>query len=249
MFSIAPKVKMQKVWSKATLPLISAGINLLYPMTKVNDRKSKRAYVFGTFILIRRAVYASIGGHEAVRERIVEDAALAQLVKSRGHEIKVMIGDGLVTTDWENEFKSVYNGMERVFSDSIRSYGLVSLLNAVLVFFLGLFPILFALGFAFYSMLIKNLFLGNNLDSFILNIGLFASIIGVLCSLSISGNELKSLVRKGKIGFMPVLYPLGYLLFTSAIITSTLKVSRKKGLEWKGQTFNQEIIVSSKASR
>jgi chlorobactene glucosyltransferase len=245
MFSIAPKVLVHKVWSLATLPLISAGINLLYPMTKVNDRKSKRAYVFGTFILIRRGVYAAIGGHEAVREKIVEDAALAQLAKSNGYKLQVLIGDGLVTTDWESEFKSVYHGMERVFSDSIRPYGLISLLDAVLVFFVGLYPIVFALGFVSYASFIPHLFLGNSLNSFILNVGLFASVIGIICSLSISANELKLLAPKRKTRFAVVLYPLGYFLFASAIITSTLKVSRNKGLEWKGQMFNQDNVIPS----
>ncbi len=247
MFSIAPKVVMQRIWSKATLPLVSAGINLLYPMTKVNDTRSKRAYVFGTFVLIRRTVYSAIGGHEAVREKIVEDAALAQLAKSRGYKLQVMIGDGLVTTDWESEFNSVYHGMERVFSDSIRSYGLISLLDAVLVFFVGLYPIVYALGFVFYSSFIPNVFLGNNLNSFIFNIGLFASTIGIICSLSMSANELKLLSPRRKTRSAAILFPLGYLLFTSAIVTSTLKVSRRKGLEWKGQKFNQDNSISSKA--
>lgn len=246
MYSISPLVVLQRIWSKATLPLVSAGINLLYPIQKVNDKASKRAYVFGTFILVRRSVYVSIGGHEAVRERIVEDAALAQLAKSKGYKLQLMIGDGLATTDWESDFKSVYNGMERVFSDSIRSYGLVSLLDAALIFFLGLYPILFILGFVFYSVFFHNIFLANNLNFFVLNAGLAASIIGVLCSLSISANELNLVLgERRRIGFAPLLFPLGYLLFLSAIITSTFKVSSKKGLEWKGQKFNQELVISS----
>jgi hypothetical protein len=244
MFSISPNVVLQGVWSKSTLPLVSAGINLLYPMNKVNDRDNKRAYVFGTFILIRRTVYKSIGGHEAVRDKIVEDAALAQIAKSKHYKLQVMIGDGLLTTDWESEFDSVYQGMERVFSDSIRPYGFASLANAALVFYVGLYPLLFAVGFAFYSVFVSEVFLGSSPNFFTLSIGFIVSIMGVLSSVSISANELKLLLgRRQKIGLTPLLYPLGYLLFTNAVITTTLKVTQSKGLQWKGQKFNEDLVI------
>ena len=242
MLSISPRVNLTGIWAKATLPLVSAGINLLYPMKKVNDPKSRRAYVFGTFILVKKSVYAAIGGHEAIRERIVEDAAIAQLAKSKGYKLRVMIGDGLVTTDWEHEFSSIYRGMERVFSDSIRSYGLVSLLDAVLVFFLGLYPIVFIVGYASYSIFVRNFMVGSNLVSLPLNAGFVASLMCVLFSLSMQAKELH-ITKAKKIGLTPFLYPIGFCLFISAIVTSTLKVSGSKSIEWKGQKFEQKPVA------
>ena len=242
MFSISPRVNLKGIWSKATLPLVSAGINLLYPMKKVNDQKSKRAYVFGTFILVKRSVYDSIGGHRTIRDRIVEDAAIAQLAKSKGYKLRVMIGDGLITTDWESEFRSIYQGMERIFSDSIRSYGIVSLLNAVLLFILGLYPIAFILGIGIYSTFASNLLIGSNLVSLILNGGLTASILSITFAISLDANELHIVKGKRNVGLAPLLYPLGFFLFMSAIITSTIKVSRSKGIEWKGQKFEQRLL-------
>ena len=242
MFSISPRVKLKGIWSKATLPLVSAGINLLYPMKKVNDQKSKRAYVFGTFILVKRTVYDLIGGHKAIRDRIVEDAAIAQLAKSKGYKLRVMIGDGLITTDWESDFRSIYQGMERIFSDSIRSYGIVSLLNAVLIFILGLYPIAFILGIGIYSAFASNLLIGSNLVSLILDGGVTASILSIIFAISLDANELRIVKGKRNLGLAPLLYPLGFFLFMSAIITSTIKVSRSKGIEWKGQKFEQRLL-------
>jgi chlorobactene glucosyltransferase len=244
-FSISPNVNLKGIWSRATLPLVSAGINLLYPMEKVNDQKSKRAYVFGTFILIKRTVYESIGGHRAIRDRIVEDAALAQLAKSNGYKLQVMIGDGLISTDWESEFQSIYHGMERIFSDSIRSYGLLSILNAVLMFILGLYPIAFIIGFGMYLFLLHNFLFAPTIIAMILDIGLFASILSIVLAILLDANEIRILKRKRKIDFAPLLYPLGFFLFISAIITSTMKVSRAKGIEWKGQKFEQKLVLKT----
>ena len=68
MFSLAPRVRFHGIWAKAVLPLITGAINLLYPLKKVNDPKSKRAYVFGTYFLIRIEVYRETGGHSKVPE-------------------------------------------------------------------------------------------------------------------------------------------------------------------------------------
>ena len=234
--SISPKIHMSGVWAKAVVPIITGAINLLYPMFKVNDRKSNRAYVFGTFILIKREAYESIGGHAAVREEIVEDAAIGRLAKTSGKKLRVEIGTEYLTTEWEKKPSSIYNGIERVASSSIRSYGLLSLLNAVLLFFVGLYPMIFFLGFA--VALIEGLRLG-----LVLWIGFVASVLGVALFILLSSMEL-NMIRE-KVGLAPLLYPLGVAFFLSAIITTSIKVSTGKGIGWKGAKYQQQVEETS----
>ena len=229
MFSISQKVSLKGPWAYSTLPLVSAGINLLYPMKKVNDPKSKRAYVFGTFILVRRSVYESIGGHASVRDKLVEDAAIAQLVKSKGFKLKVALGESLIQTDWEKDFHSVYCGMERVFSDSVRPYGLISILDAVLLFFLGLYPLIFIA----FSILFQSSF-----DSLTQYFSFIASLLSVLFAILISANELYRATGK-KLTYQSLLYPLGFVLFVSAIVTTAIKVRSSQGFYWKGEKYIQ----------
>lgn len=228
MFSISPRVNLKGPWAYSTLPLVSGGINLLYPMNKVNDPKSKRAYVFGTFILVRRSVYESIGGHASVKNTLVEDAALAQNLKSKGFKLKVVVGDGLIQTNWESDFKSIYHGMERVFSDSVRPYGLVSLLDALVLFFLGVYPFIFII--FFYSSAFQS----------VLGLGLLASLLNVLFSILIYVNELH-LVSGRRVSYQALLYPLGYFLFMSAVITTAFKVKRSKSFIWKGENYPSRV--------
>ncbi|HKW03706.1 MAG TPA: glycosyltransferase family 2 protein, partial [Nitrososphaerales archaeon] len=147
MLSLSPRLRLKGVWSRATVPLLTGAINLLYPMTRVNDPDKKRAYVFGTFVLVLRKTYEEIGGHASVKDKLVEDAAIAQRAKSSGHKLRVEIGNEFASSDWESELKVIYHGLERVFSDSVRPYGLLSILNAVLVFFLGIFPLIVVGGY------------------------------------------------------------------------------------------------------
>ncbi|MHB8567605.1 MAG: glycosyltransferase family 2 protein [Nitrososphaerales archaeon] len=223
MLSISPEIILKGVWASATLPLVSGAIDLLYPMIKVNDPRSQRAYVFGTYILVRRSAYAAIDGHRSVRSLLVEDAAIAQTAKSRGYRLRVEIGKEFLSTDWEEEGSKIYSGLERITSSSIKRYGLVSNLNAVLLFFIAIFPILLILG----SLALR--------PTIYLEIGVAASVLNIVIFLIICATEVKLVTNR--VGLLPFLYPLGMLIFISAIITTSIKVSRGKGIEWKGRSY------------
>ncbi len=235
-FSISPKIHTSGVWAKAVVPIITGAINLLYPMFKVNDSGSDRAYVFGTFILVKREVYESVGGHAAVRQEIVEDAAIARLAKTSGKKLRIEIGTEYFTTEWEKKPSSIYSGIERVASSSIKSYGLLSLLNAVLLFFVGLYPLIFFIGSVIA--LIEGLAFG-----LVLLIGFIASAFGVAFLILLSSMELKTI--SGRVGLDPLLYPLGVTFFLSAIVTTSIKVSMGKGLGWKGTKYKQQSQESN----
>ena len=227
MFSISPTVEMLGFWTSSVLPIITGAINLLYPMEKVNNKESKRAYVFGTFILVRRDVYEKTGGHKAVNQELVEDAAIARLTKESGFNLRIERAPDLLTTEWEQEPRSIYHGLERVMSSSIKEYGMISILNAILIFFLALYPIFFALDYL--------LFHPANL---ILEIGFITSALNIICFLILVSFELHQI--SSKISYFPVLYPLGVSMFILAIISSSLKVSHGRKIIWKGSGYVQQ---------
>jgi chlorobactene glucosyltransferase len=227
-FSLAPRVEVRGWMAKAVLPLITGAINLLYPMKKVNDRKSKRAYVFGTYILVRKEVYEKTGGHSKVRDQLVEDAAIAQLAKSAGYNLRVEGGGDLITTEWESDPKAIFHGLERVTSTSIKTYGIVSVLNAILLFFLIIYPVLFILS----SLLLRAF-------SEIFLLGLVASILNVILFLSLTAREMHAV--SGRAGPEIFLYFVGGLIFIAAIVTTSIKVTRGKDLYWKGQGYKQVL--------
>jgi len=230
-FSLTPRVITKGIWSNSTIPIFSAAIDILYPMEHVNDPKSSRAYVYGTYVLVRREAYEKIDGHRAVRELIVEDAALARRAKASGLKLRVKQAPNYFATEWEEERKAIYSGMERVMSSSIRAYGLISILDAIFVFFVALYPLLFIL---FGLVLDYHLLLTNQ----VFQIGFIASVLNVVFMLLIVSNELKKVV--GRIGLLPLLYPLGIVLFISAIVTTSIKVSRgDAAIEWKGVKYSQ----------
>jgi chlorobactene glucosyltransferase len=226
-FSLSPRVKYHGIWARAVLPMITGAINLLYPMKKVNDKRNERAYVFGTYFLIKKDVYAKTEGHRKVRDQIVEDAAIARLVKAAGYDLRIERGTELLSTEWESEPRAIFHGLERVASSSIKSYGMVSVLNAVLLFFLIVYPVIFIFA-TVLSHSLTGIFLA----------GLVASLANVAVFLALTANETRE-ITGGTGGLGALLYFLGGSIFMTAIITTSIKVARGKDLYWKGQRYKQ----------
>jgi len=82
---------METFWEKAVQPHVFLMMLLRYPDFEGLGRKGhwRDAIANGQYMLFRRAAYDELGGHEAVKGRVVEDQALAQLVKREGRIISV----------------------------------------------------------------------------------------------------------------------------------------------------------------
>lgn len=110
MLSISPFQILETFWEKVVQPVIFSSIYQAFPQEKINDPKSKKAAAIGQFILIRRSVYEAVGGHSAIRNKIVEDFALANLVKGSGYKLRVLRGIKLVRTRMYTNFSEMWEG-------------------------------------------------------------------------------------------------------------------------------------------
>ena len=226
MLSLSPRVEMPSLAARAVLPMISAAINLLYPMRKVNDGESDRAYVFGTFVLVSRGVYKEIGGHEGVRGELVEDAAIARVAKNGGHSLRIERGPEFISTKWESRATDIYHGLERIISSSVRGYGLASLLNAVFLFFLLLYPIAFVFAYLAIPHAGVTLF-----------VGFLGALLSILTFLALTEFETHNFGRR--IGLSALLYPVGSVFFVAAIVSTSIKVHRRREIRWKDLGYLQ----------
>jgi glycosyltransferase involved in cell wall biosynthesis len=88
MLSYSPRQIAANVVQRALLPLIFSELATAYPPKQVNDPGSPIAAANGQFLLVQKAAYFSVGGHQAVADRVLEDVALARLLKRR-HGIRL----------------------------------------------------------------------------------------------------------------------------------------------------------------
>lgn len=113
LFSLHPHQEMLGFWERLLMPVSFMTLMILLDTSRINDPESKAAIAIGQFILIRSTVYQATGGHQAIREQILDDVALARLVKTKGHPIKLMGGKHLIRTRMYTNLRSLWQGLVR----------------------------------------------------------------------------------------------------------------------------------------
>lgn len=83
MLSYSPRQIVRGFWQRALMPLVFSELAVTYPPAKVSDPETHLAAANGQFLLIRRDIYFADGGHESVKDAVLEDVALARIIKRR----------------------------------------------------------------------------------------------------------------------------------------------------------------------
>ena len=91
LLSLMGRQLMATFWEKLVQPQVFLTMACRYPRFEVIARRPgwRHAIANGQFMLFRREAYESLGGHQAVRDEIAEDLALAQLVKREGRTLRI----------------------------------------------------------------------------------------------------------------------------------------------------------------
>src|SRR5947207_4051428 len=92
------------------MPVIFAELASTYPPKKVNDPTSPIAAANGQYLLISREAYDAVGGHTKIAGDLLEDVAMARLVKSSGRKIFFRYGGDAVRTRMYRSFAQMKEG-------------------------------------------------------------------------------------------------------------------------------------------
>jgi chlorobactene glucosyltransferase len=117
--SLLPELRCETFWERVVQPLGGIVLMQSFPLHVVHRDSSPLAFANGQYILIRRAAYDDAGGHEAVKDRFVEDIALAGRVKQRGYRIRVALIHGIVTCRMYASLKQLVRGWSRILYDAL----------------------------------------------------------------------------------------------------------------------------------
>jgi glycosyltransferase involved in cell wall biosynthesis len=110
LLSLSPGQMTPTWWEKAVIPLVYVNLARLYRFEEVSDPGSAAAAANGQYLLIRRQVYERLGGHEAIRNVILEDVELAKRVKAAGGKLLFLPGAAWVQTRMYRAFREMWRG-------------------------------------------------------------------------------------------------------------------------------------------
>ncbi|MCG3137628.1 MAG: hypothetical protein HJJLKODD_01477 [Phycisphaerae bacterium] len=129
---ILPVLETGTFWERLLQPVCAAIMVMWFRPEKVNDPRSKAAYANGAFMLMKRELYESLGGHEAVRTELNEDMHLARLTKEAGRRLRVVENEDLYQTRMYTDFRSTWRGWSRIFLGCFGSLRRLLISTAVL---------------------------------------------------------------------------------------------------------------------
>ena len=209
-------------------PLMFSTILIGFNADVVNDPKSDKAFAAGPFMLFRRSAYEQIGGHRAVGDQVVEDVALARLVKQSGLTLRLLSGIKLISVRMYRSWQALWEGWTKnMFLGSDRN-----LLSSLL--FAALMPLIFTVPWlALFSSLIQAIFVPLSLDQQL-------AIVLSLIIISIHFLMRKILLEAGD--FPPRYWWLagvGGVLISAITLASIIKTETGWGWTWRGRSLKQ----------
>ncbi len=113
--SVLPILETQSFWERIIQPVCGAVMVFWFNPKRVNDPKHPAAYANGAFMLMTRAAYDAIGGHEVVRTEVNEDMHMARLAKERGQRLMVVQNDNLYSVRMYPDLRAIWRGWSRIF--------------------------------------------------------------------------------------------------------------------------------------
>lgn len=228
MFTIMTFQILGSFWERTVMPLVMTALSVGFSPRKVNDPTTKDAIANGQFILIKRSVYDAIGGHESVKDSIVEDKAISQQVKWNGYRLVVADGRQVAKTRmytslpemWEGWTKNIYLGLrDQAGLLWLRAFG--AFLAFMASVFLPLWPLLGTI--------------------WLLNGGGWMATAVLLEALALWVYLVYMRAKVAKTMNISPAYalttPLGAGVFGAMMLTSAWRVVSRKGVTWKGRTY------------
>ena len=215
--TIGPRVEMAGPWERIVLPFYVQMVLTYFRAPRTNRPRSRAALVNGQCWLVRRTEYDALGGHAAVRDRLLEDIALARRFRAAGRRIALAHAPVLATTrmyrDRHEMFEGILKNIHGTEFSALRQVGLLAGLVGLFWLPLGLLPLALALG------------------------SLPLALLGGFVACALFGKHALFARVTGAPAAYGLLFPVAVGFYVVAVATSLARGLRRRPVEWKGRAY------------
>ena len=225
--TVIPRMLCLDLITKITLPMISTFLHTRFSALRVNDKSKNTGYFFGSFFIIKKTTYDSVGTHEGVRRELIEDGALGKKVKESGFKMRMVRGEHLIDAVWARDINTLWNALKRLMVPFYLQNAKLAVASSIGVLFLLFmsFPI-----FA-YSVILFN----DTTSSLVLVV-----IAGIASALVYTGAILDA--TKGlDLGIKyALLAPIGGFVVAGGFFAGLIQAKSKDAVSWRGRTYSMK---------
>ena len=223
--TVIPRMLCLDRITKITLPMISTFLHTRFSALRVNDTSKNTGYFFGSFFIMKKSTYDSVGTHEGVKSELVEDGALGKKVKESNFKMRMVRGEHLIDAVWARDSFTLWNALKRLMIPLYLQNARIAVASFFGVLFLLFmpFPILgYSVIFSSDSSLI--LFVISCIASSLVYLG------GMLDA--VKGLELK--LRYS------LFAPVGGFIVACGFLAGLIQAKSKTAVSWRGRTYHMK---------
>lgn len=223
--TVIPKMLCLDKWTKITLPMLSTFLHTRFSAIRVNDPSKKTGYFFGSFFIIKRKTYESVGTHEGVKGEIIEDGALGKKVKESGYKIMMVRGEHLIEAVWARDWSTLWHALKRLMIPLYLQNKNISIGIFIAVLFLLFMP---------FPILAYSAIFANLTESFL--------VLFVVSIITVSLLYVAAIieVKKGlSLGLRhAILGPIGSFIIVIGFAAGILQAKSNTAVMWRGRTYS-----------
>ena len=223
--TVIPRMLCLDKITKITLPMISTFLHTRFSALRVNDTSKGTGYFFGSFFIIKKSTYDSVGTHEGVKGELVEDGALGRKVKESNFKMRMVRGEHLIDAVWARDSFTLWNALKRLMIPLYLQNAKIAVASFFGVLFLLFmpFPILgYSIIFSSDSSLV--LFVISCIASSLVYLGgIFDAVKGLDLKLRYS-----------------LFVPVGSLIVVCGFLAGLIQAKSKTAVAWRGRTYHMK---------
>jgi hopene-associated glycosyltransferase HpnB len=218
--SLMVKLRCERFWERLLIPPFVFFFQKLYPFAAVNDPARHAAAAAGGCMLVRCQALREAGGIEAIRNRLIDDIALAQAIKRRrgGGRIWLGLTATSVSLRGYDRLFGIWSMVARSADTQLGHSSLLLIATVVGMALTYLVPLAAVIAGAVSG-------------------GWVTAGTGMLATLCMSACYLPTTKLYGLQPYWSLTLPAAALLYAAMTIDSALRHRRGVGGHWKGRVF------------
>jgi len=222
MASALGKLVMKSFWERVIQTRMGAVIAGGNPLVQVNDPEHKQALANGQCMLFTRAAYDRLGGHEAIKDSVLDDVDFAKRAKAEGEGYRLFYGPGVFECRMYTGLGEIWQGWTKNLFPAVEYSLIATFAITVILFAINVLP---------FILLAKNAVLAASGQPFE---PLFLWLEVIICTFILAADAIGHKVRDYDWGHFWS-FPLGMLVICALFWNSAIRITSGKGAVWKGR--------------
>jgi len=118
LLSALGRLTFQHRFERVLQPVASTVLIRIFPIDKANRDERRWPFANGQFLLFRRDDYIAFGGHESVKDALLEDLAFAWRMHAKGYRLGVVDATRRMEVAMYDSVRSMRSGWTRIFIEA-----------------------------------------------------------------------------------------------------------------------------------